>query len=118
MKHFMLIAILGFTLSNVEARGDKKHREAFKECAEKVGLVKGEKPSPENKAKLGECLKAKGIEKPKRKKSKEHKEAFKTCRQELGIEKREKGKKLDDDTRAKLKECLEAKGVKRPQRRG
>lgn len=119
MKHLILAALIGFSVTQVEARGDQQHQEAFRECSEKVGMVKGEKPSIETKQKFRQCLEEKGIKKEKRaKKPQKDKEAFKACHQELGItrpERGEKPQKLDDDTRAKLKQCLESKGVKRPQ---
>ncbi|HLW57462.1 MAG TPA: hypothetical protein VKY27_08760 [Bacteriovoracaceae bacterium] len=118
MKHFMLAVLLGLTFSHAEARGEKKNKEAFRECKEQAGFVKGEKPSKEAKEKFKQCLADKGIKKPERKKkSPEHKKAFKACREELGIEKGKRFRKLDDDTRAKMVECLKTKGIIKPEKK-
>ena len=68
MKTLKLVSIMALLipLSSYAQEERPKHdpikREAFKDCAEKNGLKKGEKPTDEQKELMKDCLKEKGVD--------------------------------------------------------
>lgn len=107
-KMKLTLATLLLTISLTGLASHHEHKEAFKECAQEAGMVKGEKPTKEQKALMKQCFEKKGIKKPERKKLDEGtKAAIKACREELGLKRGERGEKKE-----KMKACLQGKGIK------
>lgn len=117
MKLTLATILLTISISGLASHHQAGHHEAFKACAQEIGLTEGQRPDKDQKKLIGACLDEKGIKRPERKKLDEGtKAAMNSCREELGLERPERGEKPSKEMREKMKTCLQSKGINPPTR--
>lgn len=115
-----LIMMMSVACANNDKDSHKEDRkQAFKACAEELGIKKeeGQRPSREDRERIRNCMEEKGFKKEFKHRPQgdnKFKEAMKACIEENRLKKPEMGETPSAEDRALMQECLKKKGFKKP----